>query len=174
MLSALLGPLPPEERTVARPRGCATCRGHRLISEQMPTQERKSWPRSVLRYAAIRRPKNEAKSILAPGHVHAVRVTELLEAVRSEASRVRWPQGLTTALGLEVILQCPEPPPSDATNYLGGIGDVLESKSRRGDLSHLGDLYATALYENDRMFHEVHYRWMAGIEICCHVRIWTL
>jgi hypothetical protein len=35
--------------------------------------------------------------------------------------------------------------PSDATSYLGGIGDVLEEKSRLGALDHLGGLAAAAV-----------------------------
>jgi hypothetical protein len=60
---------------------------------------------------------------------------------------------------LELILMSPAPPPSDATNYLGGVADVLEDKKRRGDLAHLGELADFTLYGNDRQFHEVRYQW---------------
>lgn len=39
-------------------------------------------------------------------------------------------------LGLEVEIRAPvDHDPWDATNYLGGIGDVLEAKARRGLLA---------------------------------------
>ena len=51
---------------------------------------------------------------------------------------------------------------SDATNYLGGIADVLESKRRRefasGALVHLGYQRNVAVYEDDSQIKEVHYR----------------
>src|SRR5437870_8160881 len=34
---------------------------------------------------------------------------------------------------------------SDATNYLGGVVDVLEDKRRRGELEHLGGLGDTPM-----------------------------
>jgi hypothetical protein len=76
---------------------------------------------------------------------------------------------------LEVIVHCPEVlPPSDATNYLGGIGDVLEDKSRRGLLEHLGDLARFGLYGNDRQICEVSYRAVSAAEARYYVRLWEL
>lgn len=66
----------------------------------------------------------------------------------------------------------PDQPPSDATNYLGGVGDVLEAKGHRGVLAHLGDLAEIGLYENDRQIHEVTYRWDCSEAISYEVRIW--
>ncbi len=40
----------------------------------------------------------------------------------------------------------------------GGIGDVLEHKTRRSSLNHLGDLAAVWLYGNDRQIKQVSYR----------------
>src|SRR6267154_2695935 len=94
--------------------------------------------------------KNEAKSMLAPGHVHAERVLVLLQAASNEAGlggAVCFPD---ESLGLELVLTSPAPPPSDATNYLGGVADVLENKGHRGELAHLGQLARFALYRNDR------------------------
>jgi hypothetical protein len=65
------------------------------------------------------------------------------------------------SLGLELIVTSPAPPPSDATNYLGGVADVLEDKGSRGDMAHLGEFAHFALYRNDRQFHDVRYRWRA-------------
>jgi hypothetical protein len=62
--------------------------------------------------------------------------------------------------------------PSDATNYLGGIADVLEDKRQRGDLLHLGELAGIALYGNDRQLHDVRYRWELGQDVRYQVRIW--
>jgi hypothetical protein len=117
--------------------------------------------------------KNEAKSMLAVGHVHADRVLALLQAAASKArsgGAVYFPD---ESLGLEVVLTSPAPPPSDATNYLGGVADVLEDKKLRGDLPHLGELAHFALYRNDRQFHEVRYRWEQGSSIRYKVRIWV-
>ena len=40
----------------------------------------------------------------------------------------------------------------------GSVGDVLEDKSSRGPLDHLGPLSAVWLYRNDRQIKEVSYR----------------
>jgi hypothetical protein len=68
----------------------------------------------------------------------------------------------------------PDDPASDATNYLGGIGDVLEGKAHRGALEHLGELAAVALYANDRQIQEVHYRCERAAEPQYTVRLWVL
>ena len=62
-------------------------------------------------------------------------------------------------LGLELVVVATSAPPSDATNHLGGVGDVLQSKSGWGDLKHLQGLEDVAVFGNDRMLHEVRYRW---------------
>jgi hypothetical protein len=115
--------------------------------------------------------KNEAKSTLAAGHVHAERVLALLQAASHEARSgvVVFPD---ESLGLELIVTSPAPPPSDATNYLGGVADVLEDKQHRGDLPHLGEFANLALYRNDRQFHDVRYRWEQGSDVRYRVRIW--
>jgi hypothetical protein len=64
---------------------------------------------------------------------------------------------------------------SDATNYLGGIADVLEEKGHRtGQLDHLGDLTAVALYDNDRQIEDVRYRWEEAPDPSYTVRLWSL
>src|SRR5882724_11838830 len=81
--------------------------------------------------------KNEAKSMLAAGHIYAERVMALLSAARKAAGpdpKVYFPD---VPLGLELVVTSAAPPPSDATNYLGGVADVLEDKGSRGDLAHL-------------------------------------
>ena len=118
--------------------------------------------------------KSEAKSMLAGGHVHAGRVLALLEAARVAIGDDPQPLFPTDALGLEVVLETPTQPPSDATNYLGGIADVLEAKGHRGNLEHLGDLAFVALYTKDRQIQEVHYRWLRRVDRRYRVRLWAL
>jgi hypothetical protein len=109
--------------------------------------------------------KNEAKSMLSDGHPHAPRVRALLEAAQQALAAGAHPieHG---EIALELVIVSPEQPPCDATNVLGGIGDVLEQKTRRGDtVAHLGPLAQVALFANDRQIREseergeqVHYR----------------
>ena len=91
--------------------------------------------------------KNEALSMLGAGHPYAPRVRLLLEAAREACAAQTFTPADDGQLGLDVILRCPPGQnPADATNYLGGIADVLEDKSHRGPLDHLGTLAArTAL-----------------------------
>lgn len=81
------------------------------------------------------------------------------------------------AVGLEVTCEAAgDRQPWDATNYLGGIADVLEDKSRRrrDALAHLGDLAAVCAYANDRQIKEIRYREIAGAAPRYRVRIWSL
>jgi hypothetical protein len=116
--------------------------------------------------------KNEAKSMLATGHVHADRVLQLLRAARDAMGATAHPLFGEEQVGMEVIVVSPEPPPSDATNYLGGIGDVLEAKARRGPLEHLQELASVAAYENDKQLQDVRYSWQAGPGPRYSVRLW--
>jgi hypothetical protein len=118
--------------------------------------------------------KSEAKSMLASGHDHADRVSALLEAARNALGADQEPLFPDGSLTLDVVLECPTQPPSDATNYLGGIADVLEAKQHRGALEHLGDLASVALYGNDRQIQEVHYRWERAAQTCYRVRLQRL
>ena len=64
---------------------------------------------------------------------------------------------------MEVELRAPAgKQPGDATNYLGGIADVLEVKKRRvrasGPLHYLGYRKDVGLYDNDSQIKEVRYR----------------
>ena len=102
--------------------------------------------------------KNEATSLLAAGHPHAARVRALLEAARSAAQRTGWTSA-AGELALQVVVRGPGRPPSDATNFLGGIGDVLQDKTvgRSLDLTHLGELRGFALYADDRQIRKINY-----------------
>ncbi len=106
--------------------------------------------------------KNEALSLFNPRHGYASKVHALLSA----AAEV-WPpeKGLafpTEPISLDVTVTSPERPRSDATNFLGGIGDVLEDKAHRTNLEHLGTLAGVALYANDRQIDEIHFRLEVG------------
>lgn len=115
--------------------------------------------------------KSEAKSMLAIGHTHADRVLKLLTAAKAAMTSQRSSWFGTAPVGLEVIVHSPSEPPADATNFLGGIGDVLEAKSHRGVMAHLGDLASVALYANDQQIREVSYRWDASTETGYSVRV---
>ena len=118
--------------------------------------------------------KNEAKSMLAAGHVHSDRVLKLLAAAKEAARGFPSPAFGVDPVGLELLVRSPTEPLADATNFLGGVGDVLEAKARRGVLAHLGDLASVALYVNDRQIHEVSYRWERTEETSYSVRVWRL
>ena len=104
--------------------------------------------------------KNEAKSLLSAGHSHAERVVKLLEAAQhanqNQSSAVLFG---SRPIGLDLTVSSPAEPTADATNFLGGVGDVLEVRDRQGLLEHLGALANVGLYDNDRQIHEIRYRW---------------
>ena len=62
-------------------------------------------------------------------------------------------------VSLELIVRGNGRPPGDATNYLGGVADVLQAKKDHVmiDLGHLGELRDVALYVNDRQINRVGY-----------------
>jgi hypothetical protein len=118
--------------------------------------------------------KSEALSMLGPGHPDGPRVATLLEAARDSISENDFAGFGKRLIGLEVVLYSAAEPRSDATNYLGGIGDVLESKGHRGNLEHLGDLVAVALYDNDRQIREVRFRPERSASDHYTVRLWPV
>ena len=102
--------------------------------------------------------KNEAVSMLGAGHSHAPRVRLLLDAARQACAAQAFSPIDEGHLALDVVLRSPPGEnPADATNYLGGIADVLEDKSHRGLLEHLGSLGAVRLYRNDRQIKQLSY-----------------
>ena len=130
--------------------------------------------------------KNEASSILGEGHSQRPRVVVLLQAAKEEMLRREFQRfAANDALGLEIILNADYAEKNnngDATNYLGGIGDVLQDKSRLekqlesqypGFLRHLGELAAVFLYPDDRQIREVHYRQEPGSEARYTVKVWS-
>jgi hypothetical protein len=80
-------------------------------------------------------------------------------------------------IGLDVLVRAPSGrPPGDATNYLGGIGDVLQDKSSpvNIDLSHLGSLQRVALYLDDRQICQVRYNVDRADSESYSIRVWVI
>ena len=103
--------------------------------------------------------KSEALSMLGAGHSHARRVRLLLEAARDACAMQAFSRIEEGHVSLDVVVHVAAGQLTwDATNYLGGIADVLEDKSRRNGLEHLGDLGEVWLYRNDRQIKQVSYR----------------
>ena len=121
--------------------------------------------------------KGEALSMLGPKHPHALRVRALLDAARLALQDGAW-QLTGNPIGLELVVGLARGAHrSDATNYLGGIGDVLQDKVRsfRGrDLSHLGALRQVALYHDDSQIREIRYSEASARTGTYSVRVWTL
>jgi hypothetical protein len=120
--------------------------------------------------------KNEALSIFSAGHRQAGRVRALLEAACLAAQRTGW-TALAKPVALEVVLRRPAGHHSgDATNFLGGIGDVLQDKRQRTgvSLAHLGVLVDVALYVDDRQIRQLSYREEQADEPSYSVRVSAL
>jgi hypothetical protein len=103
--------------------------------------------------------KNEVLSLLSANHKQHDRVRTLLEAAAVASKSVDW-ELTDRAVGLDVTVRAPFGcPAGDATNYLGGIADVLQDKSNpvNHDLARLGPLQEVALYLNDRQITQVRY-----------------
>src|SRR5712692_249856 len=101
--------------------------------------------------------KNEAKSLLSPSHGYHDQVQRLLGSVRAQLPKDFRP--VEYRLALEVTLICdPEHVPNgDATNYLGGITDVLQAVRR--NLPSDGGIY---LFKDDQQVRQITYREEAG------------
>ena len=113
--------------------------------------------------------------MLGKGHRHLDRVSALLEAAKAVMDAEGWGGFGVSPLGLELRIFAPSKKvPSDATNYLGGIGDTLENKDRRGKLDHLGHLAFVHLYQNDSQIQEVHYFLIDAPETRFEVTFWNL
>jgi hypothetical protein len=113
-------------------------------------------------------PKSGEKSVFAHAGKYEQRVRALLEATREEVAR-RGLNGFGSArVRLDVELRTGTgEPPWDATNYLGGIADVLENKAKRsiaqpGSIDHFGPLAAVGLYDDVRQIKEIAYREVEG------------
>jgi hypothetical protein len=103
--------------------------------------------------------KSEALSIFGIGHSHAPRVRRLLEAARRALAGRSLTSFNEGPVALDLVIRAPAgQATSDATHYLGGVGDVLEDKSHRPAVDHLGSLAGIWLYRNDRQIKEVTFR----------------
>lgn len=110
--------------------------------------------------------------MLGAGHSHAPRVRLLLETARQACATQGFVPIETSPVGLDVVLYSPAGQNrADATNYLGGIADVLENKAHRGALDHLGDLAGVWLYGNDRQIKEISYQEVEASEATYTVTI---
>lgn len=120
--------------------------------------------------------KNEALSIFNPAHTQRDRVLRLLEAARQALSETLWDRDESRSIGLELVVieSGTDPALADATNSLGGVGDVLQSNRRNADLSHFGDAAHASLYADDRQIREVRYSVERGDAPGYRVRIWVL
>ncbi len=117
-------------------------------------------------------PAKGSHAPLSANHPHLQRTKALLQAVRSLLPSGFEP--LSSSVGLELTLRTPSARQAwDATNYLGGIADVLQNKDRR-ELAHLGELGAVSVYQNDRVIREVRYQHERADEVGYRLTIWAL
>jgi predicted RNA-binding Zn ribbon-like protein len=117
-------------------------------------------------------PAKGPQAPLSEGHPHLQRTRALLQAVRALLPSDFRP--LSTSVGLELTIRTPTTRQAwDATNYLGGIADVLQNKYRR-DLPHLGELATVSVYENDRVIREVRYQHQRSDTVGYRLRIWSI
>jgi hypothetical protein len=118
--------------------------------------------------------KGEALSMMGAQHPHSTRVRRLLHSAASLLKGDAESLG-SAPIGLEMVLRCPRNHRrGDATNYLGGVGDVLEVKAHRDGLDHLKELAEVALYDNDRQIELIRFRWEDADEPSYRLTIWSL
>ncbi len=121
---------------------------------ERPTTRQVSFP-----VAGLPPARSEALSIFGAGHPHAPRVRSLLHAAQEASAGQGFTPAGHEAVALELTVhRAQEDRLSDATNFLGGVGDVLKDKRYRRPLLHLDDLAAVWLYRNDRQIKQVLYR----------------
>ena len=91
-------------------------------------------------------------------HPHRSRVLALLLEAQAALTEARWNPVEEQPVGLELVVVGPtDSLPGDATNYLGGVADVLQATRVNASLSHLGSAASTSLYKDDRQIREVRY-----------------
>ena len=120
--------------------------------------------------------KSEAQSMFGKGHPHRYRVHDLLKAAQQALDGLEREPREQRTVGLELVVVEPttESAPSDATNYLGGVADVLQANRVNADLSYFGDAAAASLYADDRQIREVRYSVERGDASGYRVRVWVL
>jgi hypothetical protein len=117
--------------------------------------------------------KDEAKSLLSPGHGQAPRVLALVQAVHEAKGRESFEGFGGRRIGMELVVRPVGAAVGDATNALGGVGDVLQARRVNLDLAYLGELADAFLYADDAQIREVIYREESG-ELGYSLRFWTL
>ena len=119
--------------------------------------------------------KDSANSIFNKKHSHRPRVIALLQKVQQGLNNSEWNPAERRRVGLELVMtETPNGLPGDATNYLGGVADVLQANRVNADLSHLGDLARASLYLDDNQIREVRYSVERGSTSGYRVRVWVL
>ena len=120
--------------------------------------------------------KNEATSLFSPKHGDRRSVVELLTKAEQALDESAWNPAEKRPVGFELIVTAGDPDaiPGDATNYLGGVADVLQANRINADLSHLGDLARVSLFHDDRQIREVRYSVNGGAAVGYDVRVWVL
>ena len=118
--------------------------------------------------------KDGTDSVFGSNHRHGPRVLSLLEAARQALEEQ--PHFIPVRDGyvaLDVVVYAPASgAPGDATNYLGGIADVLEEKeSHRVSIDHLGPLAKVWLYWRDTQIKQVSYREVASDRMAYRVTV---
>jgi hypothetical protein len=115
--------------------------------------------------------KSEAKSLFAVDHPKADRVIALLKAARDAMQRDDW-KIVTGRVALELTIYCPGRPGGDATNFLGGVADVLQGKAPSNvDVTHLQDLAVIGLYTDDKLISQILYRELPASEVGYRIRV---
>lgn len=123
--------------------------------------------------------KSEASSILGASHPHNVRVALLLTGAQRAIVDLDF-KPFSEPIGLAVTLRAPTGTVlSDATNYLGGIADVLQDKGHVANhhtihIDHPDELMLIALFHDDRQIQEVHYHRERTTPIGYSVHVWLL
>jgi hypothetical protein len=132
-------------------------------AERTGAVDAKTHPTIIFDVAGVPPIKNEARSLFAATMASASGFERLLTAAVAAAQRVGW-TSVRDEVELDVTVRSPtQRPPGDATNFLGGIADVLQGrKTAQGmDLSHLGKLAGIALFDDDSQVQEIPYRAIA-------------
>ena len=120
--------------------------------------------------------KNEAISLFSPKHGDRRSVLELLRMTEQALDKSEWNPTERRPVGLDLVVTAKEPDviPGDATNYLGGVADVLQANRINADLTHLGHLAGVSLFHDDRQIQEVRYSFKGGDALGYRVRVWVL
>ena len=71
-----------------------------------------------------------------------------------------------------MIIYCPDRPDGDATNFLGGVADVLQATAPLNmDVAHLQDLAVIGLYTDDKQISQIVYQELPSSEVRYRIRV---